>query len=89
MITATKEKIVRAEGAQQNGFENLGLFAAAVVAGNIVRLDNWTLNVLSGGYLLSQLRWRWTVPMGESGPSGLAFDSTLTEEQPTPAVWHT
>lgn len=31
---ATKERIIRAEGAQQNGFENLGLFAAAVVAGN-------------------------------------------------------
>ncbi|MGG6496847.1 UNVERIFIED_CONTAM: MAPEG family protein, partial [Bacteroidetes bacterium 56_B9] len=77
------------------GFENLGLFAAAVVAGNIVRLDNWTLNVLSGGYLLSRVAYNLiyinntTDAMGESGPSGLAFDSTLTEKQPTPAVWHT
>lgn len=31
---ATKQRIIRAEGAQQNGFENLGLFAAAVVAAN-------------------------------------------------------
>jgi len=51
---ATKEKIIRAEGAQQNGFENVGLFAAAVVAGNIAGLDNSTLNYLSGGYLVSR-----------------------------------
>lgn len=31
---ATKQRIIRAEGAQQNGFENVGLFAAAVVAAN-------------------------------------------------------
>jgi uncharacterized MAPEG superfamily protein len=29
---ATKDRIVHAEGAQQNGFENVGLFAAAIVA---------------------------------------------------------
>ena len=54
---ATKERIIRAEGAQQNGFENIGLFAAAVVAGNIARLDNWTLNALTGGYLLSRVAY--------------------------------
>lgn len=48
---ATKALINRCEGAQMNGFENIGLFAAAVVAGNIAKLDNWTLNALSGGYL--------------------------------------
>jgi uncharacterized MAPEG superfamily protein len=52
---ATKDRIVRAEGAQQNGFENLGLFASAVVAGNIAGLDNGALNWLSGGYLLSRV----------------------------------
>ncbi|GAB7357383.1 hypothetical protein MBLNU459_g8323t1 [Dothideomycetes sp. NU459] len=51
---ATKERIIRAEGAQQNGFENVGLFAAAVVAGNYARLDNYTLNALSGAYLISR-----------------------------------
>ncbi|KAM3417022.1 hypothetical protein BST61_g8605 [Cercospora zeina] len=54
---ATKDRIVRAEGAQQNGFENLGLFAAAVVAGNVVGLDNSTMNALSGAYLLSRVAY--------------------------------
>ena len=52
---ATKAKIVRAEGAQQNGFENLGLFAAAVVIGNVAKLDNSTLNMLAFGYLASRV----------------------------------
>lgn len=74
----TKQRIIRAEGAQQNGFENVGLFAAAVVAANsmgflhyhclfivrrtranhgslVAKVDNWTLNALSGGYLVSRL----------------------------------
>jgi len=52
---ATKDKISRAEAAQQNGFENIGLFAAAVVAGNAAGLDNWWLNVLSVGYVGSRV----------------------------------
>lgn len=32
---ATRGRIIRAECAQANGFENIGLFAAAVVAGNL------------------------------------------------------
>ncbi len=51
---ATKSKLVRSEAAQQNGFENLGLFAAAVVAANVANVDNWWLNVLSMGYLASR-----------------------------------
>ncbi|PSK33922.1 hypothetical protein B9Z65_8248 [Elsinoe australis] len=54
---ATKAKIIRAEGAQQNGFENIGLFAAAVVIGNVAKLDNWTLNALSGAYLASRVAY--------------------------------
>lgn len=53
--STTKGRIIRAEGAQQNGFENVGLFAAAVVAGNMARLDNSWLNILSAGYVLSRL----------------------------------
>jgi uncharacterized MAPEG superfamily protein len=53
-VKATKDTIIRAEGAQQNGFENVGLFASAVVAGNIAGLDNRTLNILSSGYLASR-----------------------------------
>ncbi|KAL6711898.1 hypothetical protein ACN47E_002941 [Coniothyrium glycines] len=52
---ATKAKIIRAEGAQQNGFENLGLFAAAVVIGNVAKLPNSTLNTLSAAYLASRV----------------------------------
>ncbi|KAF1930021.1 uncharacterized protein M421DRAFT_419051 [Didymella exigua CBS 183.55] len=54
---ATKAKIVRAEGAQQNGFENLGLFAAAVVIGNVAKLPNETLNTLSAAYLASRVAY--------------------------------
>src|SRR5271163_4240893 len=36
---ATKEKISRAEASQQNGYENLGFFAAAVVAANVAKVD--------------------------------------------------
>ncbi|MCJ1250880.1 hypothetical protein MMC30_008108 [Trapelia coarctata] len=52
---ATKDRIMRAEGAQQNGFENIGLFAAAVVAGNVAGVDNWWLNTLSGAYVASRV----------------------------------
>ena len=55
----TREKIQRAEGAQQNGFENLGLFAAAVVAGNVAGLSATTLNTLSIGYLASRVAYTW------------------------------
>lgn len=52
---ATKNTVIRGEGAQQNGIENLGLFAAAVVAGNVARLDNSYLNALSGGYIATRI----------------------------------
>jgi uncharacterized MAPEG superfamily protein len=51
----TKDRIVRAEGAQQNAFENIGLFAAAVLAGNFAGLGNRELNFWTGGYLFSRV----------------------------------
>jgi len=54
-----KGRISRAEGAQQNGFENLALFAAAVVAGNAAGLAHSTLNLLSGGYLFSRVVYNY------------------------------
>jgi uncharacterized MAPEG superfamily protein len=54
MRSQTKAMIHRCEGAQVNGFENLGLFAAAVLAGNFAGLPAETLNLLSGGYLASR-----------------------------------
>ncbi|KAL2066318.1 hypothetical protein VTL71DRAFT_2389 [Oculimacula yallundae] len=56
---ATKDRIIRAEGAQTNGFENLGLFAAAVVAGNLAGLPAATLNTLSGGYLALRILYNY------------------------------
>lgn len=51
----TKARLFRARSAHQNGFENLGLFAAAVVAGNLAHLDNSWLNGLSVGYVISRM----------------------------------
>jgi uncharacterized MAPEG superfamily protein len=50
----TKGRIARAQMAQQNGFENIGLFAAAVVAGNMAQLDVRLMNLLSVGYVVSR-----------------------------------
>ncbi|KAL2044965.1 hypothetical protein N7G274_002740 [Stereocaulon virgatum] len=52
---ATKDTITRAEGAQSNGFENIPLFAAAVVAGNMAHLSPSYLNALSMGYVASRM----------------------------------
>ncbi|CCG82564.1 Predicted protein [Taphrina deformans PYCC 5710] len=45
----------RAEAAQQNGFENIGLFAASVVAANVARVPVSTVNSLSLFYLASRV----------------------------------
>jgi uncharacterized MAPEG superfamily protein len=57
LLTAeqTKARILRCESAQTNGFENLGLFATAVLAGNLAGLPAQTLNTLSSGYCLSRI----------------------------------
>jgi uncharacterized MAPEG superfamily protein len=55
ILPQTKDKIIRCEGAQQNGFESLGFFATAVLAGNFAGLPTQTLNLLSGGYLASRV----------------------------------
>lgn len=52
--TPLDKKIIRAESAQLNGFENLGLFAAAVVAANIAKVPNHQLNQLTAAYLATR-----------------------------------
>ncbi|CDS02263.1 uncharacterized protein SPSC_02649 [Sporisorium scitamineum] len=52
--TALDKKIIRAESAQLNGFETLGLFAAAVVAANAAKVPSHELNQLTAGYLASR-----------------------------------
>ena len=54
-----RDRIIRTESAQLNGFENLGFFAAAVVAGNVARLDTKLLNGLSAAYLASRALYNY------------------------------
>jgi uncharacterized MAPEG superfamily protein len=46
---------LRAKGASENGFENIGLFAAAVVAVNHAGVDTWIVNCLTIGYLATRI----------------------------------
>ncbi|KAN0062253.1 hypothetical protein ACQY0O_005434 [Thecaphora frezii] len=57
--TETDKRFVRAEAANANGFENLGFFAAAVVAGNIAGLPPHELNALTFGYLVSRVVYNY------------------------------
>ncbi|KIY01424.1 uncharacterized protein Z520_02976 [Fonsecaea multimorphosa CBS 102226] len=50
----TKDHIFRAEAASLNGFENLGWFAASVVAANSAGVDVAWVNALSLWYLLNR-----------------------------------
>lgn len=54
-----KGRIMRAESAQSNGLENIGLFAAAVVAGNVAGLPANTLNTLSFSYVASRIVYNY------------------------------
>lgn len=55
--SAIDHKYIRAEAAQQNGFENLGLYAAAIVAAHIAKLPAGHVNSLALGYVLSRLAY--------------------------------
>lgn len=50
-----RDRILRAESAMVNGYDNLGLFAAAVCVGNVAKLDNVLLNWLAAVYVGSRL----------------------------------
>ena len=67
---ATKQRIIRAEGAQQNGFENLAFFAAAVTAGNAAGLAPQTMNILSGAYLAIRTVYNLVYINGDTQPLG-------------------
>jgi len=73
--SATKARITRAEGAQANGFENLGLYAAAIVAGNMSLLSTSTLNALSLGYLASRVVYNYIYVNNQT--QGMASARTL------------
>jgi uncharacterized MAPEG superfamily protein len=50
-----RDRILRAESAMINGYDNLGFFAAAVCMGNVAKLDISLLNWLAGVYIGSRL----------------------------------
>ncbi|WWC69946.1 uncharacterized protein I206_103890 [Kwoniella pini CBS 10737] len=50
-------KFIRAEAAQENAFQNLPLFAAAVLAGNFARLSPSVLNTTSALYLFFRVAY--------------------------------
>lgn len=66
LAKATRDRIIRAEAAQTNGLENVGYFAAAVVAGNFAGLSKGVLNALSLGYLVSRGIYSWIYVVGET-----------------------
>lgn len=53
--STTKDSVIRGEGAHSNGMENLGLFAAGVVAANAAGVETGWLNLLSWGYVGSRV----------------------------------
>ncbi|MCJ1234678.1 hypothetical protein MMC14_002641 [Varicellaria rhodocarpa] len=50
----TKDRILRAEAAQANGLETLGVYAAGVVAMYVVGVEAGMMNALCGGYLVAR-----------------------------------
>lgn len=61
-----KGRILRAEGAMQNHLENVGLFAAAVVAGNLAKLSPKVLNGLSLGYFVCRVVYMYVYIRNET-----------------------
>ncbi|KIX06169.1 uncharacterized protein Z518_04143 [Rhinocladiella mackenziei CBS 650.93] len=65
--TSTKRRIARAEAAQWNGFENLGFFAASVVAANVSGMEIFWVNSLSLAYIFSRVLFNVLYIKGVSG----------------------
>ncbi|OAG35549.1 hypothetical protein AYO21_10288 [Fonsecaea monophora] len=63
----TKDRIFRAEAASLNGFENLGWFAAGVVAANGAGVDVGWVNTLSMWYLSSRAVYNLAYIRGVDG----------------------
>ncbi|KAI0381665.1 hypothetical protein F5Y04DRAFT_65473 [Hypomontagnella monticulosa] len=58
-------RLQRAEAAGANAFETLGLYAAAVTAGNAGGLSASTMNGLSIGYLATRVLYTWIYIWGQ------------------------
>jgi uncharacterized MAPEG superfamily protein len=72
LTTAERDRIVRAEAAQANGLENVGFFAAAVVAANVAGVSKLVLNSLSLAYLVSRALYNWLYVVGDKKSLALA-----------------
>ncbi|GAA94936.1 uncharacterized protein L969DRAFT_78391 [Mixia osmundae IAM 14324] len=66
--SALQRRVIRAESAQSNTFENLGFFAAAIIAGNVAKLPSSTLNKLASAYVLTRVLYSFAYVTIESGP---------------------
>ncbi|KAI0142580.1 hypothetical protein F4776DRAFT_513564 [Hypoxylon sp. NC0597] len=60
-----RDRLQRAESAGANAFETLGVYAAAVTAGNAAGLPADTLNTLSLGYLATRVLYTWIYIWGQ------------------------
>ncbi|KAJ7456905.1 hypothetical protein FB451DRAFT_598016 [Mycena latifolia] len=56
---AVAARILRMEGAHLNGYENFPIWIAAVLAGNMAGLDNYTLNVTSLLYIAGRVTYNY------------------------------
>ncbi|KAJ7452121.1 hypothetical protein B0H11DRAFT_2246077 [Mycena galericulata] len=52
-------RILRMDGAHLNGYENFPIWIAAVLAGNMAGLDNYTLNVVSLMYIGGRITYNY------------------------------
>ncbi|TGO86134.1 hypothetical protein BPOR_0332g00120 [Botrytis porri] len=77
LASCKKNKIRRAHAAGANGYESIGFFASAVVAGNVAGLSHSTLNTLTGGYLISRAVYNFIYinneTQGAAGARSLAW----------------
>ncbi|KAI5862278.1 hypothetical protein GGS23DRAFT_115907 [Durotheca rogersii] len=60
-----RQRLQRAEAAGANAFETLGLYAAAVTAGNAAGVPAATMNALSLGYLATRALYTWVYIWGQ------------------------
>ncbi|CAO1618133.1 unnamed protein product [Jaminaea pallidilutea] len=58
-LSPIEKQILRAQSAQQNGFEWFGFWAAAVLAGNLAHLPSAELNRMAAVYLVSRVLYNF------------------------------
>ncbi|EJT45266.1 hypothetical protein A1Q1_06404 [Trichosporon asahii var. asahii CBS 2479] len=67
-----QDRFQRAEAANDNGFVSLPFFAAAIVAGNLAKLPNKTLNNVAALYIGSRIAFNMLYIFGTTNASGIA-----------------